>query len=189
MSNSILRRAIFLDRDGVLNRSLVRNGRPYAPLKLEEFELYPGTAEALARLKRAGFLLIVATNQPEVARGALTRSTLDAMHAHMTQALPLDDVMICAQEEGPDCDCYKPKPGMLLMAAAKHSIDLASSYMVGDRWRDVGAGQAAGCHTVFIEHGYSERQPNKPDMVAYSLDEAVSFILRHVSDTASIARQ
>ena len=168
---------MFLDRDGVLNRAMLRDGRPHAPRTLAEFEIVPGAAEALTRLKRAGFLLIVATNQPDVARGLVSPETLAEMHRRLFADLPLDDIRVCAEEERPDSTCYKPKPGMLLAAAAELGIDLAASWMVGDRWRDVGAGRAAGCATVFIDYGYAERRPDSPDATVASLSDAAELIL------------
>jgi len=173
------RRAVFVDRDGVLNRSLIRNGVPYPPASLVDFEILPGVTEALLRLKDAGFMLIVATNQPDVERGTQRRDVVEAMHARLLKELPLDDIKVCWELDSPQCTCYKPKPGMLLDAAKEHKIDLASSYMVGDRWRDVGAGKAAGCFTIFIDHGYAESLRETPDATCADLREAASIILRH----------
>lgn len=170
-------RAVFLDRDGVLTRAIVRGGRPYAPRGLDEFEILPDAAEPLRLLKRAGFLLVVVTNQPDVARGVLPRAVMEEMHARLAAALPLDDIRACVEEESPGSTCYKPRPGMLLDAARAFRIDLAASWMVGDRWRDVGAGRAAGCRTVFIDRGYTERAPESPDAVVASLAEAATLVL------------
>jgi D-glycero-D-manno-heptose 1,7-bisphosphate phosphatase len=169
--------AVFLDRDGVLNRSMVRNGRPYAPTALDEFELLPGVIEAVRRLRTAGFLLIVVTNQPDVATGAVSASVLDAIHQKLRASLDLDDIKVCCHVEADGCRCRKPRPGMLLEAAREWSIDLNRSFMVGDRWRDVSAGKAAGCTTIFVDCGYEERQVDAPDFVVTSLAEAVKIIL------------
>jgi transaldolase len=173
-----MRRAVFLDRDGVLNCALVRDGRPYPPATLDEFEILPGVAEALRALDDAGFLLIVATNQPDVARGLQRREVVEAMHRRLLDELPLDDITVCYETDESRSACYKPKPGMLLEAARKLGIDLASSYMVGDRWRDVGAGKAAGCFTIFIDRGYAEPLTDTPDAVCTNLPEAAAIILR-----------
>jgi D-glycero-D-manno-heptose 1,7-bisphosphate phosphatase len=174
--------AVFLDRDGVINRAVVRNGRPYPPDTIEEFEFLPGVPEALAALKRAGFLLVVATNQPDVATGKQRRDVVEAMHDRIRDELPVDDIFACYEVDSPECRCYKPKPGMLLDAAGIHGIDLGRSYMVGDRWRDVGAGKAAGCVTVFIDYGYEERRPDAPDFVVKSLIEASRAIVLNLKD-------
>lgn len=172
-----MRRAVFLDRDGVLNRSLIRNGRPYAPLRLEDFHIIPEAIQALRSLKQAGYLLVIVTNQPEIARGTLAPAVLDAMHKRLKAQLPIDAIKACCEEDGPACTCYKPKPGMLLGAAAEMDIDLAASYMIGDRWRDVGAGYSAGCRTIFIDYGYDERRPDAPDAVVSNVAEAAELIL------------
>lgn len=172
-------RAVFLDRDGVLNRALEREGKPYPPRSLEEFELLPGVPEACAMLKQAGFLLVVATNQPDVGRGTLPREIVESIHAHLRVRLPVDRVEVCYHPgKGlSDCDCRKPKPGMLLRAARELGVDLARSWMVGDRWRDIDCGHAAGCRTVFIDYGYAEVLKQQPDFRCGSLLEAARIIL------------
>ena len=173
-------RAVFLDRDGVINRALERDARPFPPASLAEFEILPDVPAACAKLKGAGFLLVVATNQPDVGRGKLKQEVVEEMHACMTAHLPIDRVEVCfhSGKGAPECDCRKPKPGMLLRAARELGIDLAQSWMVGDRWRDVDCGHAAGCKTIFIDRGYAEELKQKPDFIARNLGEAVDIILR-----------
>jgi len=171
-------RAVFLDRDGVLNRAPTRGGRPLSPSRLEEVELLPGVPEACARLREEGFGLIVVTNQPEVARGRLSREAVEAIHAFLRDRLPLDDVRVCYHDDGAGCDCRKPKPGMLLAAAAAWGIDLRRSFMVGDRWRDIEAGRRAGCTTVFIDYRYDEPRPAGVDFETDSLLSASEWILQ-----------
>lgn len=168
-------RAAFLDRDGVLNQAIVRDGRPYAPRTLEDFVVLPGAPAAVRRLKDAGFLVIVATNQKDVGAGLLTRETLDAMHARLREVVPVDDIRVCTCVD--ECPCYKPNPGMLLDAARDWNIDLSASVMIGDRWRDIGAGRNAGCTTVFIDRGYAESLRHQPDLVAGDLVDAVDKLL------------
>ena len=174
-----MRRAVFLDRDGVLNRAIVRGGKPYPPSTMDEFEILPGVTEVLPTLGAAGFLLIVTTNQPDVARGTQRRDVVEAMHRRLREALPLDDIRVCYEIDGPTSTCYKPKPGMLLEAAREYGIDLRRSYMVGDRWRDVGAGKAAGCFTILIDRGYAEPLADRPDAVCADLPAAAAIILNH----------
>ncbi len=172
-----LKRAVFVDRDGVLNRAVVRDGRPYPPSTLEEFEILPGVTEALVRLRDAGFLVIGATNQPDVARGAQRREVVEAMNARLLAEMPITEILVC-YEDGDDCPRRKPNPGLLLEAAETYGIDLAASFMIGDRWRDVEAGRRAGCRTVFIDLGYSERKPNPPaDHTAPDLPAAAAWII------------
>ncbi len=176
------RRAVFLDRDGVINRALEREGKPYPPRSLSEFEILPGVPEACRRLKQAGFILVVATNQPDVGRDMLEKRIVEAIHVEMCRRLPIDRVEVCYHPGGEqsNCDCRKPKPGMLLRAARELGIDLAQSWMVGDRWRDVDCGYAVGCHTIFIDCGYAEKLKRKPDFRARDLSEATDIILSHM---------
>lgn len=172
------RRAVFLDRDGVINRTFVRDGKPYPPTTLQELEVLPGVPEALRELKQHGYQLLVVTNQPDVARGKQSRQTIEAMHQALAARLPLDDILVCYHTDQDRCDCRKPMPGMLLEAAKKHNIDLAASFMVGDRWRDIEAGYNAGCKTILIDYGYSERSPaHAPDLRVASLREAADWII------------
>jgi len=173
-------RAVFLDRDGVLNANIVRDGKPYAPRVLADFHLLPGVEEALRRIKDAGFMAIVVTNQPDVASGFTARATVDAMHDELRRRLPLDDIKVCWHLDRDHCSCRKPKPGMLLEAAVEHDIDRKASYMVGDRWRDVLAGQAAGCSTLFVDYGLEQEKPATPDKTVLSLAEAVAYIVAKI---------
>jgi D-glycero-D-manno-heptose 1,7-bisphosphate phosphatase len=177
--NSKSVRIVFLDRDGVINRATERDGKPYPPRVIEDFEILPGVPEACAKLKAAGFLLVVATNQPDVGRGTLDQATVEKIHAYMVTQLPIDRVEVCYHPgKGlSNCDCRKPKPGMLLRAARELNADLAHCWMVGDRWRDVDAGHAAGCKTIFIDYGYSEELKQKPDFRVKNLLEAAEIIL------------
>lgn len=172
-----LKPAVFLDRDGVLNHVLIRDGMPFGPMTLGEFSLVDGAAADVRRLKDAGFAVIVATNQPELARGRLQPAALDAMHAKLRAEVPVDAIFVCPHDDADRCACRKPQPGLLLSAAREHGIDLARSFMVGDRWRDVEAGRAAGCRTVLVEMGYREALKAPPDHVADGLGGAVRWIL------------
>jgi len=140
-------------------------------------EILPGVGEACRILARAGFLLIGATNQPDVARGTTTWETVNAINGNLTQALGLDDMRVCGHDDADRCACRKPKPGLLLEAARDFDIDLVSSIMVGDRWKDVAAGQAAGCRTVFVDYGYDEKRPENPDLSCAGLLDAVPWIV------------
>ena len=173
-------RAVFLDRDGVLNRAIVRDGKPYPPASLAELEIVEGAAGGLERLKNLGFLLLVVTNQPDVARGTQTLDAIQAMHDRMRQTLPLDGFLICPHDDRDACACRKPLPGLLLEAQRRYGIDLARSFLVGDRWRDIDAGQAAGCRTVYLDRNYRERGPSlPPDARVGSLPDAVDWIVRN----------
>jgi D-glycero-D-manno-heptose 1,7-bisphosphate phosphatase len=181
--HEVTRPAVFLDRDGVLNRPIIRNGLPFPPATLEEFELYDDVAEDCAQLKQAGFLLVVVTNQPDVGRGTQRRELVEAMHRKLRDAVPsLDAVEVCyhaGASRGEPCDCRKPKPGMLFRAAANHAIDLQRSFFIGDRWRDVDCAHAAGCRAVFIDRAYNEPLRQQPAFTVTTLGEAVIVILRN----------
>ena len=175
--NTDSRRAVFLDRDGVINRPVVRDGRPYPPARVEELEVLPGVPEALVRLHDAGFRLVVVTNQPDVARGTQRRDVIEAMHACLASVLPIDEFRVCDHDDREGCSCRKPKAGLLEAAARGADLCLPASFMVGDRWRDVEAGRRAGCTTIFIDWDYEERRHEHPDVIVRSLPEAVDWIL------------
>ena len=180
--HEVARRAVFLDRDGVINRAAIRNGLPHPPLRAEEFELYDDVATGCGRLKAANFLLVVITNQPDVARGMQSREAVEAMHFKMRSMLPfLDRIEVCyhaGERYGERCDCRKPRPGMILQAAAELKIDLGASYVIGDRWRDIDCARAAGCRAIFIEHGYEESLREAPDFTVAKFGDAVNALLR-----------
>jgi len=172
-------RAIFLDRDGVVNESAVRNGRPFPPANINELKLVANAADSLKQLKEHGFFLIVVTNQPDVRRGATPKQTVEQIHLALARQLPIDDFFVCYHDDDDRCECRKPLPGLLFRAARKYRINMGQSFLIGDRWRDVDAGAAAGCRTVLIDYGYNERKPErKPNAVVLSLAEAVNWIVK-----------
>jgi D-glycero-D-manno-heptose 1,7-bisphosphate phosphatase len=167
--------AVFLDRDGVLNRVVVRDGKPYPPASADALEVAEDVAPALARLKAAGFRLVVVTNQPDVATGVQTRAGVEAINATLAARLPIDEFRVCYHQDSDGCECRKPKPGLLLRAPAH---DLPRSVMVGDRWRDIEAGRRAGVGaTVLIENHSGEPCDVEPDVRVDSLGEAAEWIL------------
>jgi D-sedoheptulose 7-phosphate isomerase len=172
-------RAVFLDRDGVLNRAVVKNGKPHPSASELDLEITPDAKSILQKLKEQGYKLLVVTNQPDVARGTTTRETVEAIHRKLAKDLPIDEFFVCYHTDSDNCDCRKPKAGLLLEGARRHQIDLAASFMVGDRWRDVEAGIAAGCKTVLIEGEYHNDPPARSaDVKVHSLAEAVDWILQ-----------
>lgn len=170
-------RAIFLDRDGVINRVVMRNGRPYPPSSVDELDFLPDVPEAIQTLRAAGFQIIVVTNQPDVAMGRQRRNAVEAIHEWIRRRLLIDDIKVCYHIDADGCACRKPKPGMLLEAAAQWSVDLGRSFMVGDRWRDIEAGRAAGCKTILVQTDYADRHAERPDAVVRSLLEATTLIV------------
>lgn len=170
-------KAIFLDRDGVINSAVVKNGRPFPPSSLDTLKILPGVKEALKSLNKVGYLLIIVTNQPDVARGKTTKSTVDEIHQYIMANFPIDKILSCFHDDADQCDCRKPKPGALLNAAKEYNLDLSACYMIGDRWRDIETGVSAGCKTIFLDYGYSEKQPSNLDFRVKSLSEAANIIL------------
>ena len=172
--------AIFLDRDGTLNLPVIRDGKPYPPATVAEFQLFPGVAEGCRALHAAGYVLVVATNQPDVGRGTQSQAAVEAMHAHLRRLIPeIARIEVCYDAGGtnPPSEFRKPAPGMLRQAAATLNLDLNQSWMIGDRWRDVDCGANAGCRTIFIDFGYAEPIRQKPDFTVRAFAEAAGIIL------------
>ncbi len=183
------RQAVFLDRDGVLVVPEFRDGRSFAPRRLEDFHLYPDAQPSLQRLKDAGYLLIVVTNQPDVSTGLLSETTLEAMHDTLTRALPLDGIEVCTDTKEAAGPRRKPAPGMLLDAAAQWDIDLASSVMIGDRWSDVEAAKRAGCAALFIDRGYTAEERPSDQLASFeSLAAATDWFLTEASAKRATAQ-
>lgn len=155
-------RAVFLDRDGVLNRVVVRDGRPFPPSGLEDVEIIPGAISSLLQLADCGYVLIGITNQPDVARGTQSRQGVESINALIQSRLPVREIFVCYHDQADECDCRKPKPGLILQAAQKYGLDLSLSWMVGDRWKDIVAGQAAGVKTIFVDYHYAEAYNGAP---------------------------
>ncbi len=169
--------AIFFDRDGVLNAAVVRDGRPYPPASVAELTLDPSAATSVARLRAAGFRIIVITNQPDVARGSTTYAAVTAINDRVRSKLCVDAIYTCFHDRNDGCACRKPLPGMLLQAAHEHDIELRASYMVGDRWSDIVAGREAACRTVWLQRDYDEPPPDRPDARVVSLTAACDWII------------
>jgi D-glycero-D-manno-heptose 1,7-bisphosphate phosphatase len=171
-------RAVFLDRDGVLNRAIVRDGKPYPPASAAEMELLPDAERSLETLKAEGFLLLVVTNQPDVARGTQTIAEVEAIHQRIRAALPVDEFLVCYHDDRDGCECRKPKPGLLFEAARRYGLNLEDCFLIGDRWRDIDAAHRAGCPAVWIDYHYRERGPTlQPAAQVSSLEEAAGFIV------------
>ncbi len=168
------RTAIF-DRDGVINRIVMRDGAPASPRNMEEFIIDPEAPAALGRLKAAGFRIYVASNQPDLARSNVAPEIIDAMTAAILAALPIEAVRICPHDDGDGCDCRKPRPGMLLGLARDFGFDLHGAFMIGDTWKDVHAGRAAGCATILLERDYNRGVV--ADFKAAALSAAIDLIL------------
>lgn len=170
---------VFLDRDGIINRAVMRGGKPHPPASVDELEIIPAAVRSLRTLAEAGYLLLGVTNQPDVARGVQTREAVEAIHAYILRELPVREIFACYHDDEDDCACRKPKPGLILQAAEKYDSDLSASWMVGDRWRDVLAGRAAGLKTVFVDYKYGESYRGAPaDFIIEDVSALAEVILR-----------
>lgn len=177
-------RAVFLDRDGVIVVPEFRDGRSFAPRRLEDFRFYPEAGESLRRLKDAGYLLVVVSNQPDVGAGLVSPDVLAEMNRVLLERFPIDAIKVCTHTRADNCTCRKPRADLLLEAARELAIDCAESFMVGDRASDIAAGEAAACRTVFIDLGYSaEPKPSHADHVVNSLADAADIILGAATDS------
>ncbi len=173
-----MNRAVFLDRDGVINRPIIRSGKPYPPLEISQLEILPGVVDAAERLRSANFLLVAITNQPDVARGKASRVAVQAINEAVREKLRLDDVITCFHDDTDQCDCRKPRPGMFFRVRDEYQVDLKRSFMVGDRWRDIQAAHNSGCGSILIDYAYDEPfRAQKPDFTCKSLAEAADYIL------------
>jgi D-glycero-D-manno-heptose 1,7-bisphosphate phosphatase len=172
---------VFLDRDGVLNQAFVRDGRPRPPHHVEQLRLLPGVRDACEALRGAGYTLVCITNQPDIARGIADPAQVAAIHARLSEWLPLTEIVVCPHDDGDGCRCRKPLPGMILDSAQRLDLDLYRSVTVGDRWRDVAAGRSAATATVFVDRGYAEPRPAAPDLTVNELEEAVEWMIARLS--------
>ena len=171
----VRKRAVFLDRDGVLNIPRIYKNKSYAPLRSKDFKLYPGVKKYCIKLKK-NFLLIVITNQPDLTKGILTYSELKKMHEQLYMSINYDDLFFCSAISNKSY-FKKPNPGMLTKAISKYKINPKKSYLIGDRWSDIEAGEKVGCKTVFIDRHYNEQKPLKFDFKTKSFIKAAKYIL------------
>jgi D-glycero-D-manno-heptose 1,7-bisphosphate phosphatase len=170
-------KAIFLDRDGVINKAIVIDGKPYPPSSLEELEILEGVCEGIARLINAGYKIFIVTNQPDVGRGKVSRESVDKIHYFLKSQLAIDDIYCCFHGTDNECECRKPKPGMLNSAVRQWDVDINVSYLIGDRWRDIEAGKKAGVSTILIDYQYDEKKI-KADFECSNFQKAVDYILK-----------
>ena len=174
-----MKKAVFLDRDGVLNRSFIKNGKPFPPFDLNNVEILEGVKDAIIALKKENWLVIVITNQPDVARNKASKQNVEKINSYLKLILQFDEIFTCYHDDIDACECRKPKPGMLVAASKKNNIDLNNSYMVGDRWSDIEAGNNVGCKTIFIDYNYNEKRPENYNHKTKSLKEATKIILKN----------
>jgi D-glycero-D-manno-heptose 1,7-bisphosphate phosphatase len=168
-------KAVFLDRDGVLNKAIVRDGKPYPPGSLSDLVIIDGVKKGLEQLKNLKYLLIVITNQPDVARGITPQKTVEEINDYLMENLGIDDIFCCFHDTKDNCECRKPKTGLIDLATTKWDIDLKKSFLVGDRWKDIEAGRRAGLKTILIDYNYNEERC-QPDFSCHSFKDVVQII-------------
>jgi D-glycero-D-manno-heptose 1,7-bisphosphate phosphatase len=177
------RHAVFLDRDGTLIESDLVDGRPVPFHDADDLRLLDGVLQGCGQLKAAGYSLVMVTNQPDIARGTAVATVIEAVNTQLVDALGLDLALMCPHDDADDCDCRKPKPGLLQQGAEILSIALdRSSFIVGDRWRDIDAGHNADVSSVWINLGYDEPLRAQPDHVTTTFSAAVEWIVRQSRD-------
>ena len=176
MVNEFTTKAVFLDRDGVLIKTNVVNNRPYAITSHKDLCFIDGVKEGLDKLKIFNFLLIVVTNQPDVVTKKTSIGEMNKIHNIIRSNLPIDDIFVCLEIDSINSTHYKPKPGMLIDASKKFGINLKNSFIIGDRWRDIGAGNNAGCKTILIDYSYEEEFYLEPLYKVDNFLEAVNVI-------------
>jgi len=175
-----MKKAVFLDRDGVINKAIIKDGKPLSPNSLKELEILPGVRQSITKLKKLKFVCLVVTNQPNVSRKIVDKNSVIQINNFLKNEIPFDDVFVCYHDDKDNCDCRKPKPGLLLEAGKKWDVDFKKSFMIGDRWRDIEAGKKLGCKTIFLDYKYNETKPKKPSFVSDTLFNAVHIIEKHI---------
>jgi len=171
-------KAVFIDRDGVINQSNVVNRKPFAPTHLNDFFILPGVREALQKFKEAHYKTVIVTNQPDLSTGKQTLYSLNQIHSYLKTQCDIDLIKVCGHINEDQCSCRKPKPGLILDASIELDIDLTQSYMIGDRWSDIMAGQKAGCkNSFYIDYEYNEKKPSGIFTVVKSLKDCAGIIL------------
>ena len=174
----VKRKCVFLDRDGVINVPIFKDGRSFAPILFDDFEIYPSAYDACQMLKKAGYLIVVITNQPDVGNGKASKSEIERMNQYLKSEELVDDIFICYHSQDEQCVCRKPKAGMIFQALEKYSIDLGASFLVGDRKSDIEVAVSVNCKSIFIDHDYDEVKPVAQNITLKSLKEAAEYILR-----------
>lgn len=171
-------KCVFLDRDGVINKPIIINKKPYSPRKIQEFIFTNDIKYLINKVVDYGYKVIVITNQPDIATGELSQSLLNHFHQQITNKLLVDDIFVCKHQSSDNCNCRKPKPGLILKAALKHKINLRKSYFIGDRWKDIDAANKVECHSIFIDYGYREKLKTMPKNCVSNVDEAFGVIFK-----------
>jgi D-glycero-D-manno-heptose 1,7-bisphosphate phosphatase len=175
--------AIFLDRDGVVNYSIIREKKPYAPICLDELKIIPEIKSVIDFFKKRKFMVFVITNQPDVARGKVTKDEVEKINASILSQLSIDEIFTCYHDNQDQCECRKPKPGAFVTLSQKYNVDLSKSIMVGDRAKDIEAAKNANCPSVFIDYGYNEPKPVDQNYTVNNIEGLLICLERHFEHT------
>jgi D-glycero-D-manno-heptose 1,7-bisphosphate phosphatase len=169
-------KCVFWDRDGVINYPVIINNVSHPPDCVEHLRLVFGIRQLMDKICKMGFLNIVFTNQPDWKRKLQTKEDIEKINNAIIEYLPLDDLFTCFHDNYDNCECRKPKPGMLLEAQKKYSIDFSHSWVVGDMPTDIEAGKAVGCKTILVDNGFKFSKPCSPDYIVKSIEEIEDII-------------
>ncbi len=169
-------KAFFFDRDGILNQSIIKNQKPYSPNIPNELKLNREFLPFIKNLKKKKFIIIVVTNQPDIKRGKMTKYSLKTINTKIKNFFLIDEIYVCIHDINDKCSCRKPKPGMLKKASKKWDIDLKKSFLVGDRFKDIQAGNSVGCTTIFIDYNYNETKPKSYDYKYKNISKMIKEI-------------
>ena len=173
---SLDKKGVFLDRDGVINRAILVNGLPKSPKSVGEIEILDGVVEAVKAIKTLKLIPVVITNQPDVARNITSQNQANQINYQIGLATGIEHFYTCFHDDNDKCNCRKPAPGLIYQAVNDLSLDIQKSYLVGDRWKDISAGQAAGCKTFFIDYGYPDKKPEGNFTRVKSLTDVVRIL-------------
>jgi D-glycero-D-manno-heptose 1,7-bisphosphate phosphatase len=172
-----MNRAVFIDRDGIINKAIVVNRKPFSPVDIYEFKILPKAKKALKTFKKLNLMNIIITNQPDIKTGKQLSKDLDKIHNWMMINLDIDEILVCKHDDNDNCNCRKPKTGMIEQAVEKYQINISQSYLIGDRWKDIQCGQKAGCkENFFVNYNYNETRPKMPYIVVKSLYECSQYL-------------
>jgi len=168
--------AVFLDRDGVINEVVFHKevNKPSSPWKFEEFEMFLDIKKPLKKLKKLGYYLFIISNQPDISRGFIEEGTTEKINQIIYKKLPIDEIITCPHDDAHNCNCRKPKPGMINILAKKYDIDKTKSFLIGDSWKDIEAGKSAGLKCILLYTPYNKSVD--ADFRAKKLDGAVGLI-------------
>lgn len=164
-------KAVFLDRDGIINVTQVINKKPVAIRAFEQFVFVEGIQKAIDKFIKIGYTIFVVTNQPDISRGKIKIEEVEKINRHILHELPIKKIYMCTHDYYDNCECKKPKAGMLFSAKKEYDVELKSSWIIGDRWSDIEAGKNAGCKTIFVDYGYDEKLKSNPDIIVKNVKE------------------